>query len=297
MSLPDPKQQRSFIDVSFVAERLFGPTNRFRLFREKLLPARKRIREDLAELYCEENGRPAVEPVVMAGVSLLQFMEKLPDRQATEMVREHLGWKYALDLEIDDEGFHATSLVKFRNRLIENDKGKIVFDTVIDTLRDEGLVKKRSKQRLDSTHILGLVSAMSRLEVVQETIRLALEEIEKQDAQDGFVEWEHFQERYLFARVDFSTQTREKLKSKQQQAGEDALRLITWFGTQDASLKKSKACKLLKRVFDEQYEVSSTGPRMRLKEESGTVSNPHDPDAQWSTNDRRLIKIIVYQNL
>ena len=118
MSSPDPKRQHSFFDVSFAAKRLYGSRNRFRLFREKILPALREIRAELSGLYCEEISRPAVDPVVMAGVSLLQFMEKLPDRQTSEMIRDHLGWKYALDLEVDDEGFHATSLVKFRNRLL-----------------------------------------------------------------------------------------------------------------------------------------------------------------------------------
>ena len=42
---------------------------------------------------------------------------------------------------------------------------------------------------------------------------------------------------------------------------------------------------LLRRVFDEQYELTEQGPRQRKHEDSGTVKNPHDPDVQWSTKD------------
>ena len=121
MSLPGAKTQGSLFDVSFLMTGLFDPRNRYRLFREKILPALREARERLCALYCEDNGRPAIEPVVAAGVTLLQFMEKMPDRQAADMVKFHLGWKYALDLEMGYEGFHATSLVKFRNRLLEGD--------------------------------------------------------------------------------------------------------------------------------------------------------------------------------
>ncbi len=96
MSLPQSKVQSSLFDVSFLMTGLFDPKNRYRLFREKILPALWDVREQLCALYCEDNGRPAIEPVVAAGVTLLQFMEKMPDRQAADMVKFHLGWKYAL---------------------------------------------------------------------------------------------------------------------------------------------------------------------------------------------------------
>src|SRR5947207_9459252 len=69
--------------------------------------------------YCPDNGRPGVEPVLLMGVLVLQFLERLPDRQALEMVKYHLGWKLALNLELEEKGFHPTVLVYFRQRLLE----------------------------------------------------------------------------------------------------------------------------------------------------------------------------------
>ena len=77
---------------------------------------------DWTGLFSVDNGRPAVDPVLLGGVTLLQFMEKVADRGASEHVVYHLGWKYALDLELDYEGFHSTVLVYFRDRLEENTK-------------------------------------------------------------------------------------------------------------------------------------------------------------------------------
>jgi hypothetical protein len=103
-------------------------------------------------------------------------MEKVTDRRAAEQVVYHLGWKYALDLELPDEGFHPTVLVYFRDRLEEKKAERVIFDGVVDLLIELGLVKRRGKQRIDSTHILGYVKEMSRLECAVETVRLALEE-------------------------------------------------------------------------------------------------------------------------
>ena len=55
-------------------------------------------------------------------------MEKVADRRASEQVVYHLGWKYALDLELDDDGFHSTVLVYFRDRLEEKKAERLIFD-------------------------------------------------------------------------------------------------------------------------------------------------------------------------
>ena len=89
MSLPDAKIQGSLFDVPVLTAGLFDRRNRYRLFREKILPALYGMREELCALYCEDNGRPGIEPVILAGTSLLQFMEKAPDRQAAELVKLH----------------------------------------------------------------------------------------------------------------------------------------------------------------------------------------------------------------
>jgi hypothetical protein len=59
--------QRSFCDTGFVCGELFGTADRYRLFREKILPQLLALRPRLEALYCERNGRPAIDPVLFAG--------------------------------------------------------------------------------------------------------------------------------------------------------------------------------------------------------------------------------------
>lgn len=73
--------QRSFYHTSFVCGELFGAADRYRLFREKILSQLLTLRAQLETLYCENNGRPAIDPVLLCGVTLLQFMEKVSDRR------------------------------------------------------------------------------------------------------------------------------------------------------------------------------------------------------------------------
>ena len=168
MSLPHYDSQRSFFDADLLYERLFGNHSgaaRFVFFSKHVLPQLQAIRPKLEAMYCMHNGRPGEEPVLLLGTLLLQFMERKPDRQAAECCVFDLRWKLALGMEADAEGFHPTSLVKFRQRLISHGLEDVGFDAALDAMRQAGYLGSKSKrQRVDSSHVVGLVSQMSRLE-------------------------------------------------------------------------------------------------------------------------------------
>ena len=284
MSVPEQDPQATFFDATFLAHDLFDADDRYEIFRREVYPALQAMRQELCQLYCPDNGRPGIEPVLMAGVTLLQFMENVPDRQSVEMVRLHLGWKHALNLKIDYAGFHPTSLVTFRERLMAHKEGRLIFDAILQPLHDRRLVKRRGKQRLDSTHVLGAVARMGRLELVRETIRLFLETVLNMELQASLVDWSLFYERYIDSDIAWHKIKQDALASKFQQAGYDMVALRTWAQEHPAVLAHSQ-CRLLQRVFDEQYELTDQGPRRRKREGSGVVKNPHDPDVQWATKD------------
>src|SRR5690606_21981021 len=139
MSLPHFETQGTlFGNVGAVAGELFGETDRYRLFAQKIWPILARTRTELAKCYCADNGRAGIEPVLLLGVLIFQFLERVPDRAAVEMVKYHLGWKLALNVALQDRGFHATTLVGFRERLIEHEQGGLAFAAVLDALVKEG---------------------------------------------------------------------------------------------------------------------------------------------------------------
>jgi transposase len=107
-------------------------------------------------------------------VTIFQFLEDVPDRQAAEWVRLRLDWKYALHLGLADPGFDFSCLCYFRQRLLTHKAEAKLFDAVLARIRALGLVKKRGKQRTDSIAVLGAVRVLSQLETVSETLRLAL---------------------------------------------------------------------------------------------------------------------------
>jgi transposase len=289
MSLPKDRLQSSLFQVGTVAAGLFqrGRQRRYLLLREHVMPALEEERERLEGMYCAENGRPAVDPVLLAKVTLLQYLERLPDRQAAEAVVLNLGWKLALGLEVEDEGFHPTTLVAFRNRLVEAELIDVLFGAVLTALREAGLVRGHSKQRLDSTHIVGVVAWMSRLQCVRETLRLTLQRLAGYAVEGEEVAWDVVRERYCETKLDWKEQDKETLHQKLVQAGEDTHQLLQWWDRQTGEWPEKVTAQwaLLRRVFGEQFEVVDGAVEARDKTLSGNVINPHDADAQWSTKD------------
>ena len=274
MSLPAFSTQAELFSTAGLSSSLFAPTDRYRLFAQIVYPKVVAARGALEKCYCPDNGRVAVEPVLMLCVSLLQYLDGLPDRQAVEMLRYHAGWNFALNRQLGDELFHHTTLSNFRQRLIENKQSALGFQTILDALAEAGLVSRQSRQRLDSTQMFGLVSRMSRLDCVRGSMRLALQESEAMVALEARpVFWVEVWERYVESQTDY-------------RAGSEALaRKLEWAGGQSTdNFAPGAQLRLLERVFSEQFEMSAsqTAPKSKGELSSDRVQNPHDPEATYA---------------
>lgn len=141
-----------------------------------------RLRDELGTIYQDElfatlypeRGQPAAAPWRLALISVLQFLEDLPDRQAADAVRGRIDWKYALSLDLTDPGFDFSVLSEFRDRLVAGEQEMLLLETLLVRLKEAGLVKPGGRQRSDSTHVLAAIRGLNRLETVGETLRAAL---------------------------------------------------------------------------------------------------------------------------
>jgi transposase len=142
-----------------------------------------RIRDELGAVYADERfaaafavrGKPGISPAQLMIVTVLQFTENLTDRQAAEAVRDRITWKYATGVELEDPGFDPTVLSEFRDRLVREDLTRVALDALLERLAEQGLVKAGGRARTDSTHVLGAIRSLNRLELVGETLRATLE--------------------------------------------------------------------------------------------------------------------------
>ena len=81
---------------------------------------------DFEKMY-KDGGRTPISPRILVLTLLMQFLERLPDRAASWNLKFRLDWKIAFELAWDFGGIHPTTLVYFRDRLIENEKCCVLF--------------------------------------------------------------------------------------------------------------------------------------------------------------------------
>ena len=287
---------------------LLPAQDRYRLFAQRVLPVLLQARAVLAALYCGDNGRPCIEPVLLLALSVLQFWERVPDTQAVALLNWHVGWAFAVGWEIGQPLFHPSGLSRFRQLLLEHKQAALVFEQLVQGLVQGGLIKGQAARRVDWTFVLGLVSHRGRLECVRETLRLALEQLAKPVAAgDRPALWPVWWERYVENQLDYRAQLA-VLQTKLCQAGQDSVGLLGWIDqNSSASWASASKVQLLRRVFAEHFETAPVGasaaapvshektaaqpaaamataapPVPRDKTPAGAVKNPHDPEAQWA---------------
>jgi IS5 family transposase len=114
--------------------------------RHQLFPA-----ELFADLSRQGGGHPSVPAEVVATVMVLQALEGLSDREAISALRRDIAWKVACGLRLDDEGFHPTVLVYWRNRIRTSSRPRRLFEAVRQVVEATGVLAGRGRRVLDST--------------------------------------------------------------------------------------------------------------------------------------------------
>ena len=254
----------------------------FVIFRDHVRPALETRRMELEGMYAQVIGRPEIDPVFLTGVTILQMMERLPDRQAIMACQYDARWRLALGIPAEWAGIDPSTLIYFRRRLAEHDLGKVALESGLTAMRGTGYLRRHGAVRIDSTHVLAHISDMSRLECVRETLRLALEFL---IAFGGSAPWEPWFSRYAERNQKaLRNSSVERLRLTMDQAGRDARDILAKTQTLGDAVVKSESIALLQRVFDEQFETVEDGmTKQRPATPAGAVHNPHDPEAAWST--------------
>jgi transposase len=112
---------------------------------------------------------------VITMLTIFQFAEDIPDRQAADEVRTRMDWKYALHLPIDYPGVDPARLSEFRRRLLQYPEGQRVFECMLARLAKVGLLGGQEKRRSDAAQVLTSVERLSLIERVARAMRIAVE--------------------------------------------------------------------------------------------------------------------------
>jgi transposase len=130
--------------------------------------------DDLAELYCPDNGRPSVPPSLMSGILLLQFYDDVSDAEAVARLAFDLRWKVALTLGLDFDPPHPSSLSIFRRRLLEHGQERYAFDRLLAVGRAAGFLPQKVSLLIDTTPQLGAGAVQDTYTLIRKGIRRVL---------------------------------------------------------------------------------------------------------------------------
>jgi len=98
------------------------------------------VREMTGHLYCQDNGRPSIDPVLFVRICLITYLYNIPsDRQVCEEIRYNLAYRWFCRLAIEDSVPDHSSLTRIRDRLGEA-TFKNIFDQVVRLCIEKGLV-------------------------------------------------------------------------------------------------------------------------------------------------------------
>ena len=171
-------RQRGFFDAAWCSELLSEDS-----FYSLLAEHGDRIVRDEDFADSERQGRPSIPPSLLAKVLLLAFREGLSDERAMEAVRFDLRWKVALDLPVDHPGFHPTSLVRYRARLLLHGKERLVFERSLELAAELGLIEGEAEQIVDSAPMLGAAAVQDTATLVRSGVRKLLDAVKDTDAE------------------------------------------------------------------------------------------------------------------
>jgi transposase len=258
------------------------------------------LRDVLGVIYADvqftdlfaRRGRPAESPWRLALVTVMQFAEGLTDRQAAEAVRARIDWKYALALELDDPGFDYSVLSEFRARLVQGSAEHRLLDALLERCKERGYLKARGRQRTDSTHVLGALRVLDRLERVAETLRAALNALAR-EAPDWLrtqvqPDWyERYGRRIEEYRLPKGQDARQVYAI---QVGGDGQHLLDRLAAAETpqGLLQLPEVKVLRQVWQQQFAVAGDG-QMRLRDPKALphaaeiIESPYEPEARFAT--------------
>lgn len=246
-----------------------------------------------ASLFAK-RGRPAEAPWRLALVTVMQFAEGLSDRQAAEAVRARIDWKYALGLALTDPGFDFSVLSEFRTRLVEGSAEQMLLDALLATCKSRGYLKARGRQRTDSTHVLGALRILNRLEHVAETLRSALNAVAAV-APDWLrshapAEWfERYGRRIEEYRLPKGEEVR---RAYGEMVGADGMRLLELLWSEEApeALRELPQVEILRQTWIQQFAVIDGKIRRRDPKEMPPaprqIESPYEVEARYGGNRR-----------
>ena len=111
------------------------------------------INEEVKDVYCEDNGRPSIPPVILYKATLVQRLKGLSDEEMERVAKYDIEIKHFLGIPIEDVSFDYSTLSVFRKRL-GVERFESIFQKMLEQITQKGLLGDYKTQIIDSMPVL-----------------------------------------------------------------------------------------------------------------------------------------------
>jgi Transposase DDE domain/Transposase domain (DUF772) len=240
--------------------------------------------EDFADCYSLRMGRPSVPPSQLARVMLLQHRTGASDEQAMECVAWDLRWKVALGLPVDHQGWHPTTLTRFRARLLLHKKEGLALENTLVLAEELGMLDGTAEQIIDSTPMLGAAATQDTVRLVRHGVRKLIDAVTvlDEDAGGRLGQGLEFDYERPGEKPDCRWREkaeRERMLTRVAQDGERALEAVEQAeGLLDDETVKA-AHELLRELIGQDFDIDQDGvPRLHRGTRSDRIISTVDPE-------------------
>jgi transposase len=240
--------------------------------------------EDFAACYSQRMGRPSIPPSLLAKVLLLQYRTGVSDEQAMECVAWDLRWKVALGLAVDHQGWHPTSLTKFRARLLLHELERVALERTLELAEELGMLEGPVEQIIDSTPMLGAAATQDTVRLVRHGVRRLLDAVAAVDAEaagqlDRALEFDYQRPHDKPDCRWREKAERERMLTRVAQDAERALRAVEHADGLLTDEAIADAQRLLRELIGQDFDVDDDGvPRLHRGTRADRIISVVDPE-------------------
>lgn len=206
-------------------------------------------------------------PYILALTTLLQYKEKLSDRQAEEASRLRIDWKYALHLSLHYPGLPWVLLCRYRQKVYHDLEWQQQFQSILDRFTEQGYLPNRQEPSLTVMILLIDVCTQSRLEEAMLALRRALEVLATKHPlwlrANILPHW--YTRHHLFTAASDMPRNGAQQDKLFEDIGADILYLFRAISHSDqAELSDLEEIRILQQIWREQFELAEDGNVRRL---------------------------------
>ena len=240
--------------------------------------------EDFAECYSSRMGRPSIPPSLLAKVMLLQHRTGASDEQAMDCVAWDLRWKIALGLAVDHQGWHPTSLTKFRARLLLHKKEALALENSLRLAGELGMLEGTVEQIIDSTPMLGAAATQDTVRLIRHGVKKLIDAVKTvdQDAGERLVDGLEFDYTKPNEKPDARWRERAERERMLTRVAQDAERALVAVERAEGLFEDEQvaaAHQLLRELIGQDFEIDQDGvPRLFRGTRQGRILSTVDPE-------------------